>query len=186
MDKFVSHDSKEKPRTRRDFLILTTSAVGVVGAAGLVWPFISSMNPAADVLATAVVDVDLSYVKIGQSLTVMWQQKPIFIRHMTEKEIKEAEAVRLSDLRDPQTVAQRCPYSPRWTIVIGICTHLGCIPLGQKPGQPRGTYDGWFCPCHGSQYDTVGRIRSGPAPLNLWLPPYKFINEHHLRLGVKT
>lgn len=178
----------EKPESakRRDFLILTAGAIGGVGAVGLVWPFISSMNPAADVLSASKLEVDLSHVKEGQSITVMWRQKPVFIRHNTEKEIEEARAVKVSDLRDPETVEQRCPYSPKWIIQIGICTHLGCIPLGQKPGQPRGDYGGWFCPCHGSQYDTVGRIRSGPAPLNLWLLPYKFVNEHHVILGEKA
>jgi ubiquinol-cytochrome c reductase iron-sulfur subunit len=140
------------------------------------------LNPAADVLALSTTEVDLSHVAVGQSITVVWRGKPVFVRHQTEKEIAEARAVDISTLRDPATYKQRVE-KPDWLIVIGICTHLGCIPLGQKPGDPRGEFGGWFCPCHGSQYDTAGRIRKGPAPKNLYLPPYKFIDEKTIKIG---
>jgi ubiquinol-cytochrome c reductase iron-sulfur subunit len=169
-------------QTRRDFLVLTASALGAVGAASVVWPFISSMNPAADTLAMSSTEVDLTPVAVGQSITVVWQGKPVFIRHRTEKEIKEAADVNVAELRDPQTDASRVKKA-EWLIVVGICTHLGCIPLGQKPSDPRGDYDGWFCPCHGSQYDSSGRIRKGPAPLNLLLPPYAFKTDTSIKIG---
>jgi len=169
-------------QTRRDFLVLTASALGAVGAAATVWPFIASMNPAADTLALSSTEVDLTPVAVGQSITVVWQGKPVFIRHRTDKEIKEAADVNVAELRDPQTDAARVK-KPEWLIVVGICTHLGCIPLGQKPSDPRGDYDGWFCPCHGSQYDSSGRIRKGPAPLNLPLPPYAFKTDTSIKIG---
>jgi ubiquinol-cytochrome c reductase iron-sulfur subunit len=140
------------------------------------------MNPAADTLAMSSTEVDLTPVAVGQSITVVWQGKPVFIRHRTEKEIKEAADVNVAELRDPQTDASRVKKA-EWLIVVGICTHLGCIPLGQKPSDPRGDYDGWFCPCHGSQYDSSGRIRKGPAPLNLLLPPYVFKTDTSIKIG---
>jgi len=172
--------------TRRDFLVLTTTALGVVGTATLIYPFISSMNPAADVLAMATVDIDVSNIAVGQAITVMWRGKPVFIKRRTEEEIKEARDVNLSLLADPEPDAERTPYKPEWLIIIGICTHLGCVPLGQKPSDPHGQYGGWFCPCHGSQYDTSGRVRVGPAPKNLVVPPYKFINDKTVRIGSET
>ncbi|OIQ92395.1 ubiquinol-cytochrome c reductase iron-sulfur subunit [mine drainage metagenome] len=168
--------------TRRDFLLYATTAVGVAGTAMAIWPFIDSMNPAADVLALSSTEVDISHVAVGQSITVTWRGKPVFIRHRTPAEIAAAEAVNVADLRDPQTDASRV-QKPEWLIVIGICTHLGCVPLGQKPADPRGEFGGWFCPCHGSQYDTSGRIRKGPAPLNLAVPPYKFLTPTSIRIG---
>lgn len=174
---------KSSQTTRRDFLILTSTALGAVGTAGLIYPFISSMNPAADVLALASVDIDVSPIKEGQSITVVWRGKPVFIRHRTKKEIEEARVTNVADLMDPATDESRTPYKPEWLIVVGICTHLGCIPLGQKPTDPRGQYGGWFCPCHGSQYDTSGRVRVGPAPNNLVVPDYKFINDKVVRIG---
>jgi len=167
--------------TRRDFLYLATGAVTVVGAAAAVWPLIDSMNPSADVLALSSTEVDLAPVAVGQSITVVWRGKPIFVRHRTEKEIEEARAVDVSTLRDPATDAERV-QKPEWLVVIGICTHLGCIPLGQKPGDPRGDYDGWFCPCHGSHYDSAARIRKGPAPKNLYLPPYAFVEDEVIKI----
>jgi ubiquinol-cytochrome c reductase iron-sulfur subunit len=169
--------------SRRDFLVLAGSAMGVVAAGAAVWPLISSMNPAADTLAAgAPVDVDLAPIAAGQSITVVWRGKPIFIRHRTEKEIKEAQDVDVATLRDPQADSARVK-KPDWLVLIGICTHLGCIPLGQKTGEPRGEYDGWFCPCHGSQYDSSGRIRKGPAPRNLEVPAYAFTNDHIIKIG---
>ena len=168
--------------TRREFLYLLAGGLGAVGTAAAVWPLIDSMNPAADVLALASTEVDLSPVEVGQRLTVTWRGNPIFIDHRPKKEIEEARAVPLDELPDPQTDEQRVK-KPEWLVVIGVCTHLGCIPLGQKAGDPRGDYGGWFCPCHGSQYDTAGRIRKGPAPKNLYLPPYNFLEDNKIKIG---
>ena len=168
--------------SRRDFLILATTAVGAIGTASLVWPFIDQMNPSADVLALSSTEVDLSPIAVGQAITVTWRGKPVFIRHRTEQNIKEARAVPLSELRDPQTDEQRAK-KPEWLIMVGVCTHLGCIPLGQKPTDPHGNYDGWFCPCHGSHYDSAGRIRKGPAPRNLAIPDYQYISDTTVRIG---
>jgi ubiquinol-cytochrome c reductase iron-sulfur subunit len=140
------------------------------------------MNPAADTLALSSTEVDLASVAVGQAITVTWRGKPVFIRHRTPAEIEAARAVPLADLPDPQTDQQRV-IKPEWLIVVGVCTHLGCIPLGQKPGDPRGEFGGWFCPCHGSQYDTSGRIRKGPAPLNLAVPKYTFLTDTSVRIG---
>ncbi|MDP6787046.1 MAG: ubiquinol-cytochrome c reductase iron-sulfur subunit [Rhodospirillales bacterium] len=169
-------------KSRRDFLLVTTSTVGAVGAALAAWPFIDSMNPAADVRALASTDVDIAPIEVGQSITVVWRGKPVFIRHRTPKEIEESAAVALDDLPDPQTDADRV-QRPEWLIMVGICTHLGCIPLGQRTGEPKGEYGGWFCPCHGSHYDTSGRIRKGPAPSNLAVPTYAFIEDATVRVG---
>lgn len=168
--------------SRRDFLYLATAAVGAVGVVAAVWPFVSSLNPAADTLALSSIDVDLAPVQVGQSITVTWRGKPIFIRHRTPAEIKAARDVKLADLPDPQPDSARVK-KPEWLILIGICTHLGCVPLGQKNTDPRGEFGGWFCPCHGSQYDTSGRIRKGPAPANLVVPPYVFLSDTQIRLG---
>jgi ubiquinol-cytochrome c reductase iron-sulfur subunit len=172
----------EDGETRRDFLTLAASALGVVGVASVAWPFIQSMNPAADTLALATTEVDLKPVAVGQSITVKWRGHPVFIRHRTGKEIQEAGEVNVADLRDPQADSTRVK-KPEWLIVVGVCTHLGCIPLGQKPADPRGEYDGWFCPCHGSQYDSSGRIRKGPAPANLAVPPYAFLTDTSIKIG---
>jgi len=168
--------------TRRDFLTLTATAVGAVGAVCAIWPFISSLNPAKDTLALSTTDVDLSPVQVGQRLTVAWQGKPVFIDHRPPAEIKAAEDVDISTLRDPQKDSDRV-QKPEWLIVVGVCTHLGCIPLGQKQGDDRGPFGGWFCPCHGSIYDTSARIRQGPAPLNLLVPPYKFTSDAKITIG---
>ena len=172
----------KKGATRRDFLYLTAGAMGAVGAGSAVWPLVDSMNPAADVLALATTEVDISKVTVGQSVTVVWEGKPVFIRHRTPEEIKSATEIDVNTLRDPQADKDRASKS-EWLIVVGICTHLGCIPQGQKPGQPRGEFGGWFCPCHGSQYVTSGRIRLGPAPKNLAVPPYKFVSDTLVRIG---
>lgn len=175
---------------RRDFLIMTTCAVGAVGAASATWPLVSSMSPAADVLALATTEVDLAQVKEGESVTVMWRGKPVFIRRRTAKEIEEARAAPMADLKDPQTDEDRVKQSvfggkdhPEWLVMLGVCTHLGCVPLGQKPTDQHGEYNGWFCPCHGSQYDTSGRIRKGPAPTNLEIPPYQFTDASKIKIG---
>ncbi|ESR23168.1 Ubiquinol-cytochrome C reductase iron-sulfur subunit [Lutibaculum baratangense AMV1] len=183
-----THTDAEEP-TRRDFLYIATGAVAAVGAAAALWPFIDQMNPDAGVQALASIEVDLSAVEVGQAITVMWRGKPVFIRHRTEGEIQEADEVPLSDLPDPvarnENVAADAPATdanraekPEFLIMIGICTHLGCVPLGES-----GDYDGWFCPCHGSHYDTAGRIRRGPAPRNLDVPVYAYTSDTTVQIG---
>ena len=167
---------------RRNFLYIATGAVSVVGAATATWPFIDQMNPAADVLALASLEVDISRIAPGSSLTVRWRGKPLFIRHRTPAEIEQARAVSQADLRQPITDQERV-QRPEWLIVVGICTHLGCIPLGQKETDPKGDFGGWFCPCHGSHYDTSARVRKGPAPQNLEVPPYEFLTATLVKIG---
>jgi ubiquinol-cytochrome c reductase iron-sulfur subunit len=174
--------------TRRDFLMVATGALGAVGVAAVAWPFINNLNPAADTLALSTVEVNVQPIAVGQAVTVKWRGKPLFVRHRTPEEIKEAEAVPLSQLRDPQTDNSRVTDTakkvrPEWLIQIGVCTHLGCVPLGNKAGDPKGPFGGWFCPCHGSAYDTSGRIRQGPAPKNLEIPPYLFTSDTLVRVG---
>ena len=184
----VEHSSEP---TRRDFLFIATGAAGVVGAAVAVWPFIDQMNPDAAALALAQIDVDISQVAAGQSITAKWRGKPIFIRQRTAQEIEEGKAVQLSDLKDPlarnanilgdapATDANRAAAGQeQWLVMVGVCTHLGCIPLGQS-----GDYDGWYCPCHGSHYDTAGRIRRGPAPENMAVPLFEFATPTTIRIG---
>ncbi len=180
--------------TRRDFLYLMATSAAVFGGASVAWPFISSMNPSGDVLALSSVEVDISAVQVGQSITVKWRGKPVFIRHRTPEEIdsaKKADPVvdaagkvidNPSGLRDPQTDASRVKKA-EWLILVGVCTHLGCVPLGQKASDPRGEFGGWYCPCHGSQYDTSGRIRKGPAPLDLEVPVYAFEKDTVVKIG---
>ncbi len=167
---------------RRDFLELVTWSTVTVGTAAMVWPLIHQMNPSADVLALASTEVDLSKIPEGSAIKVMWRGKPVFVRHRTAQEIAEAEAVPLSELRDPEPDRARVK-KPEWLIMVGVCTHLGCIPLGTAPGEPKGEFGGWFCPCHGSVFDTSGRIRKGPAPTNLPVPPYTFLSDTLVRIG---
>jgi ubiquinol-cytochrome c reductase iron-sulfur subunit len=170
--------------SKRDFLKLVTVSGAVIGTAAFVWPFVDSMNPSKDVLALSSIEVDLTPVQAGQGITVVWRGKPIFVRHRTDKEIKEAEDTPLSSLIEPVPDSKRVKAGhEQWVIVIGICTHLGCVPLGNKASEPRGDYGGWFCPCHGSQYDTAGRVRRGPAPQNLYLPPYAFDSDTKIKIG---
>ena len=167
------------PATRRDFLYVATGAVGAVAVAGIAWPLINQLNPDASVLALATIEFDLSGIPEGQSVTVMWRGLPVFVRNRTAAEIEEARAVPLSDLKDPQTDEERTkPGYEQWLVMIANCTHLGCVPVGES-----GNYDGWFCPCHGSHYDTAGRIRQGPAPTNLVIPPYEFISDTLIQIG---
>ena len=168
--------------SRRDFLYLSAGAFGGVGGAIALWPFVHSLNPAADVLALSTIEVDVSQVEVGQRVTVKWQGTPVFIDHRTETAIEEARDTPLSDLRDPQPDESRAER-PDWLVVIGVCTHLGCVPKGQKPSENRGDWGGWFCPCHASHYDTSGRIRKGPAPLNLPVPPLTFLNDTTIKIG---
>ena len=168
--------------TRRDFLYLTAASMGAVGIGSVAWPFIDSLNPAKDTLAMSTTEVDLTPVQVGQAITVMWRGKPVFIRHRTPEEIKEAEAVDVATLRDKQTDAERVKKT-QWLVTVGICTHLGCVPLGNKTGEVKGEFNGWFCPCHGSHYDTSGRVRKGPAPKNLEVPTYEFMSDTQVRIG---
>lgn len=181
-DNSPHHHGQADGEGRRDFLFLTAAAFGAVGAGSVAWPFINQMNPAADTLAMSTTEVDLAPIEPGQAITVMWQGKPVFIRHRTPEEIKMAEDVDVTTLRDPQADKDRV-QKPQWLIMVGICTHLGCVPQGQKSADVKGEYDGWFCPCHGSHYDTSGRIRKGPAPKNLAVPNYAFLTETSIRIG---
>lgn len=175
----ASHGAHGGQATRRDFLFVATAGLGAVAAGAVVWPLIDQMNPSADVLALASVEADLSAVAEGQTVSVFWRGKPVFIRHRTPKEITEAEEVPLSELKDPQADADRVKEGKKqWLVMIGVCTHLGCIPLDRQ-----GDYDGWFCPCHGSHYDSSGRIRRGPAPLNLAIPDYQFLTDTRIKIG---
>ena len=167
---------------KRDFLFITTTGLAVAGGAVAAFSLIDTMNPAKDVLALSTTEVDLSPVEEGQSLTVMWRGKPIFIRHRTSDEINKANNTSVNELKHMASDESRVK-NPKWLVVIGVCTHLGCVPLGQKIGDNKGEYGGWFCPCHGSHYDTSGRIRKGPAPLNLELPPYDFVSNDIIKIG---
>ncbi|MBN8927836.1 MAG: ubiquinol-cytochrome c reductase iron-sulfur subunit [Rhodospirillales bacterium 69-11] len=170
--------------SKRDFLQLVAGAGAAIGAGAIAWSLVDSMNPSRDVLALSSVEVDLTPIPEGQGITVVWQGKPIFVRHRTPAEVKQAEDTPLSALIDPQTDQARVKAGHAiWIVVVGICTHLGCVPLGNKPSDPRGEYGGWFCPCHGSQYDVSGRVRHGPAPLNLALPPYAFESDTKIKIG---
>ncbi|MGU3575840.1 ubiquinol-cytochrome c reductase iron-sulfur subunit [Brucellaceae bacterium C25G] len=178
--------------TRRDFLYIATGMAGVVGAAGLAWPFIDQMRPDASTLAAASIEVDVSSVQEGAALTVKWRGKPVFIRNRTAKEIEEAKSTSLADLKDPlarnANLAADTPATDlarsagegkeNWLVMIGVCTHLGCVPLGDA-----GVFGGWFCPCHGSHYDTAGRIRSGPAPENMAVPQFSFVSDTVVKIG---
>jgi len=179
----AAHGLPEDP-SKRDFLKLITGAGAIIGAGAIAWPLVDSMNPSKDVLAASSTDVDISPIVEGMGITVMWRGKPIFVRHRTAQEIKEAQDVPLGQLTDPMADSARVkPDHSQWIVLVGICTHLGCIPVGNKPTENRGEYGGWFCPCHGSQYDTSGRVRHGPAPLNLALPPYAFTTDTKIKIG---
>lgn len=178
----TNHNSDEEGATRRDFLMLTAGAFGAVGAGCFAWPFIDSLNPAADTLAMSTTEVDLTPIQEGQAITVKWRGKPVFVRHRSAKEIEDAKAVNVAELRDKQADADRVKKD-QWLVMVGVCTHLGCVPLGQKDTDPKGDFGGWFCPCHGSHYDTSGRIRKGPAPKNLTIPEYSFVSDTKVKIG---
>jgi ubiquinol-cytochrome c reductase iron-sulfur subunit len=178
--------------TRREFLYVATGAAGAVGAGAAVWPLIDQMNPSADVLALASIEVDIGGVEPGTQLTVKWRGKPVFIRRRTADEIAAARAVDLADLKDDGAENRNLPGDAdasdenraldkdgEWLVMMGVCTHLGCVPLGNGAGD----FDGWFCPCHGSHYDTSGRIRKGPAPKNLEIPQAAFVSDTVIKLG---
>ena len=176
----TTHASASAEPTRRDFLFIATGAAGAVGLAATIWPFISQMAPdAATIAAGAPVEFDLSHVAEGQIVKLFWRGKLIFVRHRTAEEIKSAQNTDLTSLRDPEADAARVkPGKDQWLIVYGNCTHLGCVPLGNE-----GAFHGWQCPCHGSVFDTSGRIRQGPAPINLPVPPYAFTSDKAIRIG---
>ena len=184
MSKEISKNKTKNPdqvkdKSKRDFVTTAAYTTAGVGAVCLVLPMIDSMNPSSDVTALASVEVDISAIKEGEEKKVMWRGKPIFIKRRAKWAIEAAQKVNLSELRDPQSDADRVKKGKEeWLITIGICTHLGCIPIGDS-----GEFNGWFCPCHGSQYDTSGRIRKGPAPKNLEVPPYEFLNENTIKIG---
>ena len=167
----------DKKIKRREFIFTASYAIGAVGVGATVWPLIDQMNPDASVKALASTEVDVSTVEPGQSITVLWRGKPVFIKRRTAEEIEKAREVDLKDLKHPEKDEDRAK-NPEWLVMLGVCTHLGCVPLGNK-----GEYGGWFCPCHGSHYDTSGRIRKGPAPTNLEVPEYKFINNNTIKIG---
>jgi ubiquinol-cytochrome c reductase iron-sulfur subunit len=175
-------DPTKPHETRRDFLYLATGAVGALGMATFVWPLIDSLNPSAEVLALSSVEVDLSPIQVGQRVTVKWRGQPVFIDHRTAEQIARAKADDDADLRDPEKDSARVQQD-EWLIVVGVCTHLGCVPLGQSARDKRGEWNGWYCPCHGSHYDTSGRIRKGPAPRNLDVPKYAFLDNGMVRIG---
>jgi ubiquinol-cytochrome c reductase iron-sulfur subunit len=187
----MSSASESAEPNRRDFIFIATGAVAAVGAAASLWPFIAQMNPDASVLALSTVEVDLAPLAEGQGITIKWRGNPVFVRHRTPKEIEEAKTVPLDDLPDalarnsnlpddaPATDENRSAKDkPQYILMMGVCTHLGCVPLGEA-----GDYDGWFCPCHGSHYDTAGRIRRGPAPENLPIPRLEFVSDSMVRIG---
>lgn len=169
---------------RRDFINIAAVSFAGVGTVAVALPLINQMNPPADVLALASTEVDISKIAPGQAIKTSWRKQPVFVRNLTPKEIAEANAVPLSELRDPQSLAERTkPGKENWLITLGVCTHLGCVPLGVGEGENRGPFGGYFCPCHGSAYDTAARIRQGPAPLNLMVPDYTFNSDTVVTIG---
>ena len=169
--------SDEKKPERRDFLFTASYAIGAVGIGAAVWPLVDQMNPDASVKALSSTEVDISSVELGKSITVLWRGKPVFIKRRTQEEIAEARAVKLDVLKHPEKDEDRAK-NPEWLVMLGVCTHLGCVPLADK-----GEYNGWFCPCHGSHYDTSGRIRKGPATQNMEIPKYEFVNSNIIKIG---
>lgn len=169
---------------RRDFINIAAVSFGGVGVVATVFPLVNQMNPSADVLALSSIEVDISAIERGQAIKTSWRKQPIFIRNLTAPEIEEANKVDISGLRDPQTLAERTQVGKEnWLITLGVCTHLGCVPLGAAQGEVKGEYGGYFCPCHGSHYDTAGRTRKGPAPTNLEVPEYSFLTDTVVKIG---
>jgi ubiquinol-cytochrome c reductase iron-sulfur subunit len=191
----VASHAEDEP-TRRDFLVIAGNAFAAVGAAAALWPFVAQMNPDASTQALASTELDLEPIKEGQAITAMWRGKPVFIRNRTKEEIAKAEEVKGDQVPDNSARNDLLPEDTpaddinrvkegktNWLVLVGICTHLGCIPKGQSMGDEKGEFGGWFCPCHGSHYDTSGRIRKGPAPRNLEVPPYAFISDTKIKIG---
>jgi ubiquinol-cytochrome c reductase iron-sulfur subunit len=186
----------DEPVNRRDFIHIAATAFAAVGGAVALWPLIDQMNPDATALSLASIEVDLAPIQAGQAITVMWRGKPVFVRNRTPEEVQKAKDTPLASLKDPvaRVMGETAPKPAddanltkagheNWLVAVGICTHLGCIPKGQKVGDDRGEFGGWFCPCHGSAYDTAGRIRKGPAPSNLEIPPYAFVSDTKIKIG---
>tara|TARA_B100000945_G_C20343162_1_gene578448 strand:+ start:705 stop:1217 length:513 start_codon:yes stop_codon:yes gene_type:complete len=169
--------NKSQKKNRRDFLFTASYTIGAVGLGATIWPLVDQMNPDSSVKALATTEVDLSQIEPGKSITVLWRGKPVFIKRRTPEEIADARKVNLSELKHPEKDEDRAKNS-EWLVMLGICTHLGCVPLADK-----GEYNGWFCPCHGSHYDTSGRIRKGPAPVNMEIPKYEFVNNNTIKIG---
>lgn len=167
---------------KRDFLFVATGAMATVGAASAIWPFVDSMTPSADVIGSSKIEVSLTPIEPGQRVTLKWRGQPVFIDRRTPERIAAARDVDVSNLRDPEADSDRAKNA-EWLVVVGICTHLGCVPLGQRDGDAVGEWGGWFCPCHGSHYDTSGRIRKGPAPKNLIVPPYQITGADVIQIG---
>ena len=176
-NEIANKEKKQETEKRRDFLFTSSYALGAVGVGVAVWPLIDQMNPDASIKALAITEVDISNIGLGKTITVVWRGKPVFIRRRTQEEINEAQNVKLEELKDPQKDQDRVKKS-EWLVMLGVCTHLGCVPLGNK-----GEFNGWFCPCHGSHYDTSGRIRKGPAPTNLEIPKYEFVDNNTIKIG---
>jgi ubiquinol-cytochrome c reductase iron-sulfur subunit len=182
-DTATPHSGDESVR-RRDFIHIATVSFLGVGVAAVAVPLVSQMSASADVLALASIEVDVASIQPGQSIKTSWRKQPVFIRNLTTEEIGEANKVNVGSLREPQTLAERTqPGKENWLITLGVCTHLGCVPLGAASGEVKGEYGGYFCPCHGSHYDTAGRIRKGPAPLNLQVPEYVFLSDTVVKIG---
>ena len=169
---------------RRDFINIAAVSAAGVGAVATLYPLINQMNPSADVLALASIEVDIAAIQPGQAIKTVFRKQPLFVRHLTPAEIQAANAVAVGELRDPQTLAERTkPGKPQWLITMGVCTHLGCVPLGAAEGENKGDFGGYFCPCHGSHYDTAARIHKGPAPKNLEVPDYAFKSDTVVAIG---
>ena len=176
--------AEEQGHRRRDFINIAAVSFAGVGAATVVLPLINQMNPAADTLALASTEIDVSAIQPGQSIKTIFRKQPLFVRHLTPQEITAANAVPASELRDPQTLAERTKEGKtQWLVTMGVCTHLGCVPLGAAEGENKGEFGGYFCPCHGSHYDTAARIRKGPAPSNLVVPDYVFRSDTVIEVG---
>ena len=170
-------DKPDKKKNRRDFIFTASYTIGAVGLGATIWPLIDQMNPDSSVKALSTTEVDISQIQPGKSITVLWRGKPVFIKRRTQSEISEAQSVKLEELKHPEKDQDRVK-KPEWLVMLGICTHLGCVPLSDK-----GEYQGWFCPCHGSHYDTSGRIRKGPAPTNMEIPKYEFVDSSTIKIG---
>lgn len=179
----ITADGHEEP-SRRDFIYIATGAAGAVAAGSIAWPLVMQMGAASDTLAAGSIEIDLEKVAEGQQIKMLWRGKPVFVRHRTPAEIEDAVNTDISDCPDPQTDSERLvadlngKLNPQYLVMIGVCTHFGCVPLGEA-----GEFDGWYCPCHGSHYDTSGRIRKGPAPKNMEIPPYEYISDNIIKVG---
>jgi ubiquinol-cytochrome c reductase iron-sulfur subunit len=183
-DMRVAGDGQETGVRRRDFIHIATVSFAGVGAAAVAMPLVSQMSASADVLALASIEVDVAAIQPGQAIKTSWRKQPVFIRNLTPAEVEDANKVDVGSLRDPQTLAERTkPGKENWLITLGVCTHLGCVPLGAASGEVKGEYGGYFCPCHGSHYDTAARIRKGPAPLNLAVPEFAFLSDTIVKIG---